>query len=137
MSEEFYQLSKLKTEFIEQLHNRTITAILIISIVYIIALVLLVVMLITSQISYCFFAIVIPLLVFLWLDTYGGIKHVNNHYSFKQTSEGISIYKKRRDNYASYIWVFVLIFYISSIIRLISEMRNLKIINAELISRSK
>jgi hypothetical protein len=137
LSEEFYQLSKLKTEFIEQLRNRTITAILVISIAYIIALMLLVVMFMTSQRSYCFFALVVPLLVYLWLITYGGIKHVNNHYSFKQTSEGILLFKKRRENYSTYTWVWILIFYISSIIRLICEMRNLKIINAELTCRSK
>lgn len=136
LSKEFYQLSKLKTEFIEQLRNRTITAILVISITYIIALILLVIMLVTSQTIYCFFALSIPLLVYVWLDTYGGIKYVNNHYSFKQISEGIFLYKKRRENYSTYTWVFVLIFYISSIIRLIREIRNLKILNSELICRS-
>lgn len=58
--------------------NTVITAILAISIAYIIALLLLIVMFITSQTSYCFFTLVIPLLVYIWLITYGGIKHVNN-----------------------------------------------------------
>ena len=137
MAEESYQLSEFETEFIAQLRNRTITAILVISIAYIISIMLFVGILITTQNSYCFFAFVIPLLAYLWLITYGGKKHVNNHYGLKQTSEGVLIYKKQRENYTTYIWVFVLIFYISSIIRLIYEMRNLKIINAELISRLK
>lgn len=136
LSEKFYQLSKLKTEFIEQLRTRTITAILIISISYIIALLLLVIMIATSQTVYCFFALAILLLVFIWLDTYGGIKHVNNHYSFKKTSEGIFLYKKRRGKHSTYTLIFILVFYISSIIRLICEIRNLKIINAEIIYRS-
>jgi hypothetical protein len=134
---EFYQLSKLNTEFIKHLRNRTITAILVISISYIVALVLLVTLLITSQISYCYFALVIPLLVYVWIITYGGINHINNYYGFKCTPEGIILYKKRRENYASYTWVLILIFYITSIIRLISEIRNFMIINTELISRSK
>lgn len=102
LAEEFLHLSKVKTEFIEQLRNRTFTAILVISIAYIFALVIFVVMLIALQSSYCFFAMVIPLLVYLWLITYGGIKHVNNHYRFKQTSQGILLYKKRRENYTTY-----------------------------------
>ncbi len=138
MSEEFYQLSKLKTEFIEQLRNRTITAILVISIAYILTLILLSVILITSQVSFCIFTLAIPLFIYLWLSTYGGIKHVNNHYKFKQTSEGTVLYKKkRRENYRTYTLVWALIFLISSIIRLICEIRNLNFINAELISRSK
>jgi phosphatidylserine synthase len=138
LSEKYYQLSQLKTEFIENLRKRTITAIIVISIAYIISLMLLVVMFIISRTNYCFFALVIPLLTYVWLITYGGKKHVNNHYSFKQTSEGgILLYKKRGEKYSTYIWVFILIYYISSIIRLIREMRNLKIINTELIYRSK
>jgi hypothetical protein len=137
LSEEFYQLSKLNTEFIEHLRSRTITAILVISIAYIVALTFLVIMLITSQTSYCFFALIIPLLVYLWLITYGGVKHVNNHFSFKQKSEGILVYRKLRENYSSLTWIFILVYYISSIIRLICEIRNLRIINAELNSRSK
>ncbi len=138
MSEEFYQLSKVKTEFLEQLRNRTITAILVISIAYMLTLIISTVILITSQVSYCIFTLVIPLFMYLWLSTYGGIKHVNNHYKLKQTSEGTLLYKKkRRENYATYTLVWALIFLISSIIRLIYEILNLKIINAELISRSK
>ena len=138
VSEEFYQLSELKTEFIEQLRNRTITAILVISITYMLTLILLSVILITSQAIYCIFALAIPLFMYLWLSTYGGIKHVNNHYGFKQTSEGILIYKKkRRENYTTYTLVWTLIFLISSIIRLTCEIYNLKVIKAELISRSK
>lgn len=76
--------------------------------------------------------------MYLWLSTYGGIKYVNNHYEFKQTSEGILLYKKKpRENYSTIMLVWALIFLVSSIIRLICEIRNLKIINAELISRSK
>jgi hypothetical protein len=138
VSDEFYQLSKLKTEFIEQLRNRTITAILVISIAYMLTLILLSVILITFQASYCIFTLVIPLFMYLWLSTYGGIKHVNNHYKFKQTSQGTLLYqKKRRENYTTYTWFWAIIFLISSIIRLICEIRNLKVINAELISRSK
>jgi len=136
--EEFYQLSKIKTEFIEQLRNRTITAILVISITYMLTLILLGVILIISQASYCIFTLAIPLFMYLWLSTYGGIKHVNNHYKFKQTPEGTLLYKiKQRENYTTYTWVWALIFLFSSIIRLIREIRNLKIINWELISRSK
>lgn len=138
MSEEFYQLSKVKTEFLEQLRNRTITAILVISIAYMLTLIISTVILITSQVSYCIFTLVIPLFMYLWLSTYGGIKHVNNHYKLKQTSEGTLLYKKkRRENYETYTLVWALIFLISSIIRLIYEILNLKVINAELISRSK
>jgi hypothetical protein len=137
LTEEFYQLSKLNTEFIEHLRNRTINAILVVSISFIIALVLLVITFITSQIIYCFFAFVIPLLVYVWLITYGGIKHINNFYGFKRTTEGIILYKKRREDYASLTSVLILIFFISSIIRLISEIRNLRIINTELSFRSK
>lgn len=138
MSVEFYQLSELKTEIIEQLRNRTITAILVISSTYMLTLILLSVILITSQAIYGIFCLVIPLFMYLWLSTYGGIKHVNNHYSFKQTSEGIFLYKKkRRENYTTYTWVWAIIFLISLIVRLICEIYNLKFINAELISRSK
>lgn len=137
MTEEFYQLSKLNTEFIEHLRNRTINAILVVSISYIIALVFLVITLITSQTSYCFFAFVIPLLVYVWLITYGGIKHINNYYGFRSTIEGIILYKKRREDYASLTSVLILIFFISSIIRLIIEISNLRIINTELNFRSK
>lgn len=138
VSEEFYQLSELRTEFIEQLRNRTITAILVISLTYLLTFILLSVILITSRASYCIFTLVIPLFMYLWLSTYGGIKHVNNHYKFKQTSEGTLLFKKkRRENYSTYTFVWALIFLISSIIRLICEIRNLKVINAELINRSK
>jgi carbon starvation protein CstA len=138
VSEEFYQLSKLKTEFIVQLRNRTITAILVISVAYMLTLIFISVILITSKTIYCIFTLVIPLFMYLWLSTYAGIKHVNNHYKFKQTSEGILLYKKkRRENYSTIMLVWALIFLISSIIRLICEISNLKIINTELISRSK
>ncbi len=138
MSEEFYQLTRIKTEFIEQLRNRTITAIFVISIAYILTLIISSVILLTSQVSYCIFTLVIPIFVHLWLSTYGGVKHVNNYYEFKQTSEGTLLYKKkRRENYTTYTLVWALIFFISLIIRLICEIRNLKLINAELVSRSK
>lgn len=138
MSDKCYPLSKLRTEFIDNLRKRTITAIIVISTAYIISLMLLAVMLITARMNYGFFALFIPLLTYVWLITYGGKRHVNNYYNLKQTSEGgILVYKKRGENYATYVWVFVLIYYFSSIIRLIREMRNLKIINTELIYRSK
>ena len=137
LSEQFYQLSKVKTESIQQLRKRTITAIKVISITYIITLMLLIAILLIFDTSYWFIVLVIPLLVYLWLITYGGIKHVNNHYGFKKTSEGILLYKKQRERYTTYTWVFIIIFYISSIIRLICEIRNLRILNAELSSRLK
>lgn len=138
MSEKNLELSKLNIEFIHNLRKRTIRAILVISTTYIISITLLVVMLMTSQTNYGFLALFIPLLTYLWLITYGGKNHVNNHYRLKQTSDGgVLLYKKRGENYSTYIWVLILIYYILSIIRLIREMHNLKIIDTELICRSK
>lgn len=137
MSRELYQIKELKTEIIDHLRRRTITAILLILIAYIISCMLLVVMFITSQMIYCYFSLIIPLFVYLWIITFGGKNHINNYYGFKKTSDGIMLYRKQREIYSSYIWVLVLIYYISSIVRLFCEIRNLKIINTEIVSRSR
>jgi hypothetical protein len=121
---------------LENLRVRTITAIKIITYTYSIGLTLLIVIWLLFNTTYCFFSLAIPLFGYYWMATYGGKNQVNNHFGLKYSPDGIVLYKKQRQKYATFVSIHIVIFYISSIIRLIYEMRNLILINEELRSRT-
>jgi len=137
LSDIWYKVSEVDTGFLKQMRERTISAIRIISVSYIICFLLIGIMAMSSHLNYWVFPLIVPMFVYLWVITYGGKKHVNNQFSFKTTSEGIIVYKKSASSYSTYTLVWMLIFYISSIIRVFHEVRNLNIINEVLRFRSE
>lgn len=135
LSDNVYTLNNLQTDFLENLRKRTVTAIKIIIITYSLGIIILVAIWLLFHSVYCFFALTIPLFGFYWMATYGGKNQVNNHFGFKNSPEGILLYKKEQQKYVTYVTVHIVIFYISSMIRLLYEMHNLKVINEELCNR--
>lgn len=131
----FYPLNQVETRIIKELYKRSKNAILVISISHLVTLILVLVTLATSPARYVFFAALIPLVMYLWLMIFAGKKYVNNYYSFKRMPEGIVLHKKEVQNYSAYSWMWILIFYVSSIVRLFKEIANLKAMKKELSAR--
>lgn len=121
-----YPTNHLTQENIRLLYRTTVTAILVIAATYLLGAGLFILLFLFKR-DYCFIGIVIPLLGYLWMTT-AGSKYVNNRYGFKKTSAGIVIYTKKKSHYSTYMIIHVLIFFISSIVRLVYEIHNLLLI---------
>ena len=77
------------------------------------------------KVEYSYLLLFLPLFGYLWIVTFGA-RYVNNYYGFKHISGETMIYvKKPKAGYTIYVYVFIIIFLFSSLIRLISEIRNL------------
>lgn len=135
LAESVYKFENLDTDFLRWLCKRTINAILIVTFSFVISLVLLITIWLLFHTTYCLFALAVPLFAYMWINYSVGARYVNNHYGIKNTSKGFVLYEKKRNAYRTYTWVFIIIFYISSSIRLIYEIHNLTIINNELRKR--
>lgn len=122
-----YPLNIQKPELIEMFRKKTKVAILVLSISFFGGIVLFI-LLYLCKAKYYFLPLSLPLFGYVWLITLGA-KNVNNHYGFRRKSDETIIYLKNpKYGYFTYATVFVVIFLISSLVRLFYEIRNYDLI---------
>ena len=126
-------LNEIRAEDVARLYKETIHAILVIAISYVTGAVFFTV-LFSLRSDYWYIAFIFPLLGNLWIYSFGA-KYVNNRYGMKKTSGCIWLYEKKRQSYSTFVSIHVLIFLVSSIVRLIYEINHLRIIRRQMINR--
>ena len=123
----YFPLNKQKPELIYMFRKKTMIAILVLSISYFACIVLFIPLYLHGT-ENCYFVLFIPLFGYSWLVTFGA-KNVNNLYGFKKVSGETVIYlKKPKYGYTTYTVLIVIIFLISSLIRLVNEIKNYALI---------
>ncbi len=131
----YYPLAVQEPDLIEMFRKKTVTAIMVLSISYFIGLVLFIPIYKTKP-ECCYFAFFAPLIGYCWLITFGA-KNVNNRFGIKKISGETMLYQKRSYSYTTYTALLVIIFFVSSLIRLAYEIKNYLLIKQVILSRNE
>ena len=128
-------LERIRPEDLIRLYNKTVTAILVITGTYVSGAAALILLLLLKV--ECFYlAFAFPLLGYLWLISFGA-KFTNHRYGFKKTLQGPMIFVKKKHHYSTLAAIHAVIFLITAIVRLITEIINLRFLGRELKRREE
>jgi len=130
MDKFLYPLRQMSLENLYIFRRKTVTAIWVLVGGYILGIILFVIIYL-CQATVSAFSLLPPFIAYLWIITFGS-NHVNNRYGFKRKKEGDYLYMKNRERYSTFAWIWVILYMITSLVRIGYEIYNLSIISRQI-----